>query len=152
MNYKLYTPENKIPLQFLKDSHLQVSDHKKNKNLKACVCVCVCVSTLRVSVHGLGSYTTVLKVCRIMLVWWVSRLALTNTFIALETNEIRDTEINHSAKKRSRGNNIRIDRAKRFDPTAMGERQSCEDTKSEPGIHRRRVKGIIQRGRHLTAV
>lgn len=60
----------------------------------------MCVSTLRVSVHGLGSYTTVLKVCRIMLVWWVSRLALTKTFIALETNVTRDTEINHTITKK----------------------------------------------------
>jgi len=44
------------------------------------VCVCVCVRVL------VGCYTTVLKACSIMLVWWVRRLALTNTFITLETS------------------------------------------------------------------
>ena len=79
------------------------------------VCVCVCLS-----------YTTVLKVCSIMLVWWVSRLALTNTFIALETNVTRDSREfrDQSFSQRSHGNNIRIDRAQHFDPTGMGECQA----------------------------
>lgn len=41
------------------------------------MCVCACVFS--------GCYATVLKACRIMLVWWVSWLALTNTFITLQT-------------------------------------------------------------------
>ena len=95
-----------------------------------CVCACAYVSVC-VERACLSSYTTVLKVCSIMLVWWVRRLALTNTFIALETNVTRDSGEcrDQSFSQRSHGNNIRIDRAQHFDPSGMGECQASEDTR-----------------------
>lgn len=48
-----------------------------------------------------GCYTMVLKACRIMLVWWVSRLALTNTFITLETT-VTETQ-GHMCQSYSKG-------------------------------------------------
>ncbi len=59
--------------------------------MRACVRVCVFS----------GCYTMVLKACRIMLVWWMSRLALTNTFITLETT-VTETQ-GHMCQSYSKG-------------------------------------------------
>lgn len=62
-----YTAQNNKMSRQITKPHITYS--LKKKNFLNCVCVFS------------GCYTTVLKACRIMLVWWMSRLALTNTFI-----------------------------------------------------------------------
>lgn len=49
------------------------------------MCVCVCLFW--------GCYAAVLKACMIMLVWWMSWMALTYTFITLEGGKKKKTRV-----------------------------------------------------------
>ena len=53
------------------------------------------------------TYMTVLKVCRMRLVWWISLFALMNTLIALETRMVHLYCYLTTAKKKKKRNVIK---------------------------------------------